>query len=762
MSGHGPRHRFDLYNDHEVTLYEDAQRHVENQPYQSHHAGVRYDSMHQLQPTVHYDQDADRTMQHSQDYESDQVSGALYPIPFDESASEVGHLSQDSASTHGNQNMILYDNAETYQTAPTPSTLSEDQYYKQQIPVDTDFPEIYARNEDYLQIGVGMQGHYNGQSMIRSLPASYQEFLETETSPSWNSSQICSIVDKEGLPKLSRSWGNQMNPDPWTHIQSGYPAVVPADALFMIPPGNVYNRFHAGPEAGVQGQGIFRVYDHSDEPFGPQPPLQDHESSWQHQIPEDKLEHLGCDFMMKNISLPSGREREPSPAQVLHNDVVNSRRRGGRTRALEPEARTKVHKVRKKSACWRCFLQRNPCSLDNICGACNGTDLRTFPRRLLCDRSHFPDKLPFILPEIITSVHDQQQLMDFVNLNVEQWTSNCFEFHLTFGYGPPMLVQGIEFLPRGPATLSQIQFIKDENSEISYPVEKASPPLGLDVVSTFHMGKELNKHLDVLVNNHLEGWPAHCSGGEVNTLQRDVLQQVCAYYKEGAGMPGVLKQALKLHMLGYIMGRSLTLIEEEKEIIQLRLRYQGLGPYERFTCPRLANKQIKSVLCAMHQYSMSQLLENLEKLIRSRETSTWGSAFCVLILLAMMFEELQISIGYRIEAARIRNEDCRADGDAMAYCAAMDKNVFDWAVDIFHARYKTESKGRNPMEHGSKAYKVVDAETKRLIDGLRRLILQHGVFIRERQELRSNDPHQFLALNVSRLLSKLFLSFPVD
>ncbi len=176
----------------------------------------------------------------------------------------------------------------------------------------------------------------------------------------------------------------------------------------------------------------------------------------------------------------------------------------------------------------------------------------------------------------------------------------------------------------------------------------------------------------------------------------------------------LLGKTLKLQVLVYIMGRTLTLPEDDdgargvwgRESIRQRLRFPGGASYERETSPRMAAKEVKTAMSSLRWSMFVEVLTELEEMLRSRGSHTWGHSCSILLLLAMIFEDIQISIDivvqyddtlgwYKIDRAYARER-----------CQDIDDKVCDIFFEIFHSKYKTRSKrgqGFNPLLYGNSA-----------------------------------------------------------
>jgi hypothetical protein len=106
-------------------------------------------------------------------------------------------------------------------------------------------------------------------------------------------------------------------------------------------------------------------------------------------------------------------------------------------------------------------------------------------------------------------------------------------------------------------------------------------------------------------------------------------------------------------IITYIMGHTLTITAETLPAIHTHLKNRGkpaqLAPQ---TSPRLANRQLKFFLHVLRNQSYKEVLKWQQATLQMSQNkdSTWLAAFCVMLVLAMVLEEVQRTIQIQADA----------------------------------------------------------------------------------------------------------------
>ena len=119
----------------------------------------------------------------------------------------------------------------------------------------------------------------------------------------------------------------------------------------------------------------------------------------------------------------------------------------------------------------------------------------------------------------------------------------------------------------------------------------------------------------------------------------------------------------------YIMGHTLTLMEETAERVIANLKYSPkpnqLMPH---TSPRLANRQLKFFFAILRNNIYSKILRWQQQTLHTsgKKESTWLTSFCAMLGFAMVLEEVQRTLQVQADAKVKRKEMSEEQANAEA------------------------------------------------------------------------------------------------
>jgi hypothetical protein len=156
-----------------------------------------------------------------------------------------------------------------------------------------------------------------------------------------------------------------------------------------------------------------------------------------------------------------------------------------------------------------------------------------------------------------------------------------------------------------------------------------------------------------------------------------------------------------LHSIHYFLKSLPTLTEESANKIYPEMEMFG-APRERYLSSRLLNRQIKY---AMHKLSRDitiEVLEGLERTMRSRTRDSWGTSFCAFLVLCLCMEGLQIASDIFV-ICDMQKEGVHSTltrGQSLSACRKIDENPFNQCKKLFHDIYRSH---RGPHRPGREA-----------------------------------------------------------
>jgi hypothetical protein len=165
-----------------------------------------------------------------------------------------------------------------------------------------------------------------------------------------------------------------------------------------------------------------------------------------------------------------------------------------------------------------------------------------------------------------------------------------------------------------------------------------------------------------------------------------------------------------------------------------RQLYNILAPSatpQPYLSSRLLNRQLKYVMHKLHRDITLEVLEGLERSLRSRTKDSWGASFCTILILCICIEALQSA------ADMMAVCDIQAKGEAAEYsrdqsylaCEALDEYPFRQCTKLFHDIYRSHKDGNgggrkekafNPLKMAGRGAKMeLDSPTEKMVKAVR-------------------------------------------
>ncbi|KAL8936532.1 MAG: hypothetical protein Q9211_004141 [Gyalolechia sp. 1 TL-2023] len=336
---------------------------------------------------------------------------------------------------------------------------------------------------------------------------------------------------------------------------------------------------------------------------------------------------------------------------------------------------------------------------DEVCKACMNKNKRTQSLIPKCICVRLPDLTSIFIPASLAEQHDPQKLRTFATNRVNRWLDNHMTVDLTWGYFRNIKCDVTEIEPNGPSLLLKNQYRLNLETNQYDLFQVPSPPLGMILMPVDGWRKRLNLYLEELLKTSFGRFPEVCFRGEACRVERDFLLPIFEYHQAATGRARKLvHQSLKLVVITHIMTHSMTLVESTKDQVYDRLRNPPPERYGQQTSPRWLNKQIKFLLCALHQDILRDVLSQIQETLRlSGKKATWAALFASMTILAMTTESLQVAVRCKDETDKgegtVRQNDTTAD-EAIKL---MDER-FELLKNLFHQGHRTlSSKGLNPI-----------------------------------------------------------------
>ncbi|KAH0541662.1 hypothetical protein FGG08_003893 [Glutinoglossum americanum] len=267
----------------------------------------------------------------------------------------------------------------------------------------------------------------------------------------------------------------------------------------------------------------------------------------------------------------------------------------------------------------------------------------------------------------------------------------------------------------------------------------------------------VESHLTLAIECYLEGLPRYyyTEVGE-NRLQAGLLGLVCNYYESTCGKSDQLRHALRLLLLVLMMGQTMYLTEDSRRELEPELQ-SWLNPSQcQYPMPRIAQRQFKFMVHQMVHEAMRDVLEDLHNLIWKKKKNEWATTFCVMVLLGIIAEDLQISLMLVAISLQV-NEDLNRASDfeqARNSIRAIDESGFGLPLSLFEKAYGSFNPLTGPFNKVEE--KLGDEDSIELVRGVRELVKRESqLLVKAKGTKVLPAPDSFSVDNISRLVSRI-------
>lgn len=389
---------------------------------------------------------------------------------------------------------------------------------------------------------------------------------------------------------------------------------------------------------------------------------------------------------------------------------------GGRMMRSTESSTQNAKVIRNKGACFRCLIRKErhvpdkQGASDGICKRCrelgNSNNYRTWGLR--CSEIGLDQRGIFMLPKALMLPLTGYRLRHFVKEHVQMLVPNSsIKLALTIGFGEPLRLNAVEVIPRGQGAIRLFGcHISSTGETIALVIE--SPPVIPLLSDRYVIIRHINHWVDAMIRED-SGLPGDYFPEARDLWQREMLTIICQYHREhlsdlepaGYGAYQTLRWALKLTVLNHIMSHPLVVPDDEVGALAHQLRYYRVAQSAEWICPRLANKVIKNLLVPMLKGSIDQVLDGLQKMLRSRrvDSSAWDQAFCVVFLCLIVVGKTQASLVERAAVGLLNDDDPFTLYAAASEILEMEAELSAHLIGMFHHRFGTMRKmdGYNPL-----------------------------------------------------------------
>ena len=474
-------------------------------------------------------------------------------------------------------------------------------------------------------------------------------------------------------------------------------------------------------------------------------------------------------------------DASPEPEQIRRESTSKGMSKsGGRALGthLDPRVAKSAHDMRKIVACWHCVLQRDKCGPGDTCERCLKRSQRpNADCGLGCSRVKLVDLSTAFLPHLVTQMHEDSFLTQFVSQHIHQWGNTELTVMMTCGQDkmPRIPVKVYEFVPKGDTLLKQIQYRTDPGSNKRVMYNKQSPPLGM-VHINYNEEKKYEKYVSDIVDNHLDAFGELCWMEDDNDFQHKLFRLMTRVKPKNDDEAKLFREVFRLIVVTFIMSHTLTIAPETKYAILSRM-HSFNGQNESYTSPRMTNRQLKYFFSRVQRSIQTSLLNKLQQVFKSSKgCDKWLAAFITIVGMCMALEDQQKTI-HLVQTTRSSSEgvDVR---DAQAHADHANRDIdsqMHFIQQIFRWKYNRKHNPLlNPDLDWEKEVGFGDASSVNFVRQVAQLVKENSKCISSKQDEQDANfttadyLQQRLAVSISsdnqtkyssRIVGKFLMSF---
>ena len=185
------------------------------------------------------------------------------------------------------------------------------------------------------------------------------------------------------------------------------------------------------------------------------------------------------------------------------------------------------------------------------------------------------------------------------------------------------------------------------------------------------------------------------------------------------------------------MDHILVMTKESAKQAAASIRSPAMLPFEPAITTMLLNRQIKQAMQSLLADLTAEALEGLEHELTFRKSkSSWAASFCVISILCMSMERVQVMTD-STAVIGLRNDSTLRLSYA-EIIRSLDERPFNHFLDIFHTVYKT----RKPNEHDNRGLYFnpirdglvinendgISQQMVDLVNEIRQIMVKHGKY----------------------------------
>ncbi|KAF4632185.1 hypothetical protein G7Y89_g5942 [Cudoniella acicularis] len=279
---------------------------------------------------------------------------------------------------------------------------------------------------------------------------------------------------------------------------------------------------------------------------------------------------------------------------------------------------------------------------------------------------------------ILYSKYDPESIKNLPSQLSRGFTDNTFEIGVTCGRGyPAMKLRLSEFVPlNGNSTYVPFLCTGDNPA---YYVPRYTAPVAFKSLNTEDLLDTCRKHVARMAK-HLCDHPRLAKGK--SNLSEEILEAITQYH------------TMMLYAARYFLATTIGYTSESAIQVLKTVRKPSQREWNINPISHLLNRQIKSVMHLLLRELTRDVLEDLEKELRTRSKTVWGVCFSVVLILCLCMEDVQIGVSGAVMHKKLHGPEDEVPSTASVIdtCRKLDELPFGHIMALFHGVYRSQKR----------------------------------------------------------------------
>jgi hypothetical protein len=190
---------------------------------------------------------------------------------------------------------------------------------------------------------------------------------------------------------------------------------------------------------------------------------------------------------------------------------------------------------------------------------------------------------------------------------------------------------------------------------------------------------------------------------------------------------------MQLHAMHYFMARILTFTKDSASLVKTVSRNDlGLELPSDVISSRLLNRQLKHAMHILHRRQTKTVLQDFERHLKKREQAGWPISFCVVLILCMCVEDIQIAANNFVFTDAEISQGLR--GESYKACWQLEDKSYRQCTQLFHDMYRSykrttnqaTERGFNPLSQDGNHQTNWSQATQNMVHDFRQIIKDSG------------------------------------